>query len=456
MNIVKLQIKNFLSITDVQVSPGQITQVVGSNNQGKTSILKAIEAALKGSTDGNVVRHGEDQAEIIVEFSDGMSVHRKIKSDGTQSVKVSKNEMQAQSPQAFLNGIFESSAFNPLELLEPKRRVEALLQAIPVKLDADMVTVALSPLPVTLPPVDYEQHGLKALEALETYFFARRAEANKAHKSENERYKVMRSDYEALTIPEEPLTTPEKTAEQSGKLDLQIQQVRKVEGEISKKNAVLLERQKTLNDSAKKIEQLRNDLKHQEANHAIYVTTANNLADEIHAMALPFNLDQLREMQVQVEREKTLFAQRKAWNERNDAVYQQEKRVEEAFTKSEALTRCLDALRGSLKEQIMGTAELPIPGITYKEGDFYYEGHSISMLSTSASMKLACGIARSLAKKSKIICLDGAEALDESNYAALHAEIENDGFTYFISKVGPAFMNTTDTVVQMEKGAVAS
>ncbi len=70
-------------------------------------------------------------------------------------------------------------------------------------------------------------------------------------------------------------------------------------------------------------------------------------------------------------------------------------------------------------------------------------------------MKLACSLARVLAKKTKVICLDGAEALDEATYAQLHAEIENDGFTYFVSKVGEAFKSETDTVIKMS-GGVAS
>ena len=120
MELIKLAIKNFLSISNVEIVPGKINQIIGCNNTGKTSILRAIEVGMKGSPDSSVVKVGETQAEIILEFSDGMSVRRRINASGTQDVKVSKNEMEAKAPQTFLTSLFDKGSFNPLELLEAK------------------------------------------------------------------------------------------------------------------------------------------------------------------------------------------------------------------------------------------------------------------------------------------------------------------------------------------------
>jgi hypothetical protein len=103
----------------------------------------------------------------------------------------------------------------------------------------------------------------------------------------------------------------------------------------------------------------------------------------------------------------------------------------------------------------MQKAELPVTGLEFKDGEFYLDGSSIDNLSSSKLLKLSIAIARNLAGKAKIICIDGAELLDETTYAEFRKEIDNDGYTYFITRVGKPFSNSqTDTVVEMEKGSI--
>jgi AAA15 family ATPase/GTPase len=457
VNIVKLQIKNFLSITDVEVKPGQINQIVGQNNMGKSSILKAIEVAMKGSNDTSYIKHGANQAEIIIEFSDGMNLHRKINSSGSQTVKVSKNEMEAKTPQAFLNGLFETSAFNPLELLEPKRRVEALLQAIPVVVTEAQVTEAIFPLPAALPPTDYAQHGLKVLQTIGDYYYARRAEVNKQAKNEEERYRVLTEQFNLKPALEECLNTEEQLAEQKTKTALQIENIRAQEHEVSRKQGQLenakrfLETNKTeLALLEQKAESIRSRIISDEA-HIV------GLAAELKEQKPIVEIADLQEVLTVIEKERRILSQHRERVADMNVVVAQGKTAVAVKLKAEEFDRCVTTLRTTLKQKIMSEAHLPIPGITYQDGEFFLNGHAITMLSTSASMKLACAIARSLAKTSKIICLDGAESLDDTSYAELHKEIENDGFTYFISKVGEQFKGlTSDTVVVMSEGQVVS
>jgi energy-coupling factor transporter ATP-binding protein EcfA2 len=266
MEVVKLQIKNFLSISDMLVKPGQINQIVGANNQGKTTVIKAIEFAVKGSSDGSLVKFGEESAEVIVELADQTTIRRKLSSEGKQTVDVKKDGFKAPSPQAYLDALFEHSAFNPLDLLDPKRRNDAILASIEIKLDETRLRAELGVSDLPMPPLDYTVHGLKVIDQAHKYFYQRRAEAN-------------------------------------------------------------------------------------------------------------------------------------------------------------------------------------------KDGGFTVDGTPVDNLSSSKVLRLAVGVARKLAKKTKLICIDGAEALDNQNFAALHQEIENDGFTYFITKVGSPFAGgPNDTVIPMENG----
>lgn len=100
----------------------------------------------------------------------------------------------------------------------------------------------------------------------------------------------------------------------------------------------------------------------------------------------------------------------------------------------------------------MKRCNFPVEGLVYQNGRFFLDGSSIDNLSTSASIRLAVALARKLGAKTKLICLDGAEALDETSYQLLSEQIKGDGYTYFITKVGEPFPSAGDSVVRMVEG----
>lgn len=454
MNLVGIQIKNFLSISDVSITPGRITQIVGANRQGKTSILKAIEVGMKGSNDGSVVKVGETQAEIILEFSDGMSVRRRVKSDGSQDVKVSKNDMEAKAPQGFLNSIFETSAFNPLELLEPKRRAEAILQVVPAKLTEETVTAALEPLPAPLPPTDYTKHGLLVVESLYQYFYARRKEANAAAKKESSRLQV---ETENLSTDEQPKGSHEDSDldRMMGECDADIRQLQQKQGEQREKERRSKQLAGVIAGDEQSIRDLEDQLEGAKGSLARRKEEETRLNQEVLDVGpVQPEIDRLTGIKLRHSEEKTKNADHRLWRSQIDNLEGQKKRLEEAEKFAAELDRVVSALSNKVKSDMMESTEMPIPGITFTDGKFFFRGIAIENLSTAESMELACSIARALAKKTKVICLDGAEALDAASYEALKKQIDGDGFTYFVSKVGEPFESSKgDTVVRMENGA---
>jgi len=136
-----------------------------------------------------------------------------------------------------------------------------------------------------------------------------------------------------------------------------------------------------------------------------------------------------------------------------DMVGSMEREYEAAQKFANSLSTTVDALAGPIKASVMKRAEMPLPGLEYREGAFYVGGVSVDNLSSSLSLKLAVNVARKLAKKTKLICIDGAEQLDEESYKALHQEISGDGFVYWVSKVGAPFQaGAGDRIIAMEGG----
>lgn len=81
MNIIKLCIKNFrcIELQEVDFVAGKITKLIGKNGAGKSSIIDAIFSAIQGGSLvkgkkwrryqlGNLVRHGEHEARILIDL----------------------------------------------------------------------------------------------------------------------------------------------------------------------------------------------------------------------------------------------------------------------------------------------------------------------------------------------------------------------------------------------------
>ena len=96
---------------------GGMTVLGGRNGQGKSSVLGVIEAALGGGgrLPARPVREGADKGSVAVTLSDGLVVERTFTAAGGTQLKVSKDGMQASSPQGRLDALLGPLSFDPLE-----------------------------------------------------------------------------------------------------------------------------------------------------------------------------------------------------------------------------------------------------------------------------------------------------------------------------------------------------
>jgi energy-coupling factor transporter ATP-binding protein EcfA2 len=467
MRATRIQIKNFLSISEVEIRPGKVTQIVGGNAQGKTTVLRALETALKGSTFGNLVKHGEDAAEIIVEFDNDMKVRRRIRADGKNDVTVQKGDFKADSPQTFLNSLLSAGTFNPLELLEPKARTNALLKAVEIRLTPERIKEAVGDCPVPIPPLSYELHGLAVAEAAHKYFFARRAEANKDAATKSERHRVKAAELKPLpdvdpTVLDEDLraaiTISEKAiAAERGKAQLAQDRQNAVkksaeglaaqENEIAAKRGYIQRLEEALVKERQSLEAMIDFQAKLEADHRNVVVASQEVRvdDELirrHYESINAN-----------QRELARRAEIRAAKAAHDAVDVLKKDAEASQAFAAKLDEVVKRLGPSFRADLVASADLPIPGLTFDDDQFCLDGCSLDLLSTAQSIRLGVAIARKLAGDLKVICVDGVEALDEKSWEALQKEISGDGFEYILAKVGEPFPGgPEDSVVRMEGG----
>lgn len=462
MEIVKLQIKNFLSISDVEIKPGQINQIIGKNNQGKTSILKAIEFAVKGASDGSLVKFGEESAEVIVELADQTTIRRKLSAEGKQSVSVKKDGFSAPTPQTYLDALFEHSAFNPLDLLDAKKRNDAILSSIDIKVDEPRLRGLLGSQTMTLPPLDYSLHGLKLVDQAHKYFYQRRAEANKDAEEKKKRWETYQAD-----LP--PAIETSLTRES-------------IQGEVDGINSKINQAKSELEFIRAENEQCKQACdRHQKYQDAVaeidkQIAEAEASLQALHARKeegfkfvekakaeIPEKIQdpnpvvkRLSDLEVEAATVRAKFSELEkiqSVSKQKEMVEQMKSSYDQAQTVADDLTDYVTLLGGQIKVKLMSEAEMPIAGLEYRDGAFLVEGTPVDNLSSSKALKLAMGVAKKLAKKTKLICVDGAELLDTDTYKALLEEVKNDGFTYFVTSVGER-CHPDHTVIHMSEGKV--
>lgn len=445
----------------MELTPGRVNQIVGKNGQGKSSVLKALEVALRGANDGSLVKRGEDSAEIIVEFDNALIVRRRLKNDGTSSVTVKKDGFTAQKPQGMLDGLLSEGGFNPLDLLDPKTRTANLLKAIELKVTEQDIQKRLEGiLPVSLPPLDYSQHGLKVVEQAHRYFYQRRAEANKDFLAKNNRFTALQQELPASPVALTADTREEiqgkiaacgaAVAEETKKKSLQTERQEQLEKVKWGLQSYLDEKEKVANQIHQfqmKLAQSENQIEHQQS----LVASAEQALKEVAVDQ--DKIDRARNETIELQKGLTVLAEIQAHDQRRKVVEEASVVAASALLAAEELDKCVQALGSSFKSQLMSRTALPIEGLAYENEQFLLGGFAIDNLATSKALRLAVGIARKLAGPAKLICIDGAELLDQESYSALRSEIDGDGFTYFLTCVGDAFESSGDKVFKMENGA---
>jgi hypothetical protein len=185
MKLTKLVVRNYRGIEsreDVIGEHGAIAS--GANGKGKTSILRAIRAALAGNDIGpDAIRIGADSAEILVNVDD-VSVRRAISRRGS-TLTVERDGFAARKPQTFLSELLGLAPLDPLDLLllKAKDRRARILEALPCTVTREQLASWAPDLPRSF---DLDGHGLDVVERARKLYYDRRALANATSKKSGE------------------------------------------------------------------------------------------------------------------------------------------------------------------------------------------------------------------------------------------------------------------------------
>jgi len=138
MKIIQLRAENFKRIKAVDITPtDDVVLISGANEQGKSSVLDAIWAALnenamnKGTGTEQPIHSGADKAEVSLNLGEFIIKRRWTKSGSTLTV-VGANGTKFAGPQAIINKFMSDFTVDPiaLTLMKPQELKDFLLKFV--------------------------------------------------------------------------------------------------------------------------------------------------------------------------------------------------------------------------------------------------------------------------------------------------------------------------------------
>jgi energy-coupling factor transporter ATP-binding protein EcfA2 len=432
IHISKIRISNILGIDQLELEPGSFNLITGKNGQGKTSIIEAIKAALKGGHDATLLRAGAEEGEIVLELDDGRSIEKSVKADkSVTNVRGLDGKKQA-SPASLVAAMTDLISINPVEFLTAggKQRTEILLQSMPIALDGAHL-LSLVPENMAIPSV--AGHPLEVFSRVTKAVYDERTGVNRAEK---EKTATMTQLQDSLGGDTQPVS-PERIAELEQFVD---SSGGALQAHLDKINARQQEFQSARDQKIAEAARIRDAAI--AAAHATYdgaVHAARSEYDEVAAKGAVAR-DQARN-----KHEAATVAQREELTALRNQITlagqqeQQRKMVaqfrDEAFAlrkRSADLSKSLEAIEAYKSSLI---AQLPIDGLEVRDGEIYRHGVAFDRLNTAQKVLIAIEIAKLRAGQLPVICADGLELLDSETFTAFAEQSADAGLQLFVTRV---------------------
>ena len=410
MNIVRLQIRNFIGLKEVDIKTNKVNIVKGKNRQGKTSLIKAIEAAFQAGDQSAKIRNGESSAEILVEL-DELYVQRSISRSGKNSLNVvDKTGEIIKRPQEHLDSIVGGFSFDPAEFftLKNAQQREYILQSFPIKVSKADVTKWCNGFPDAFSEILLAGHGIEVVQKLRKHFYERRTVVNREVdaklKAGQEMAKNVPPNFDIASFDEKGLTN----------LTNQVRAAEQTNNRI-----------KTLTTDAQRVSldivELERKLKQKQTERATIDAELATLK-EIDVAAIETKVAEYEVMKKHCDNAKKLVDLRAEYSEvRNEAA---------------VLDKIVDTLTTDAPAELMGRVTLPVKGMVITDDGLLFDGKTFDQLCGQERIDVSLSIAKALNGKFGIVCVDGIERLDDESYALFLKQMGTDETQYFVTQVG--------------------
>lgn len=440
MKVSKIEISNILGIVEMQIEPGKVTRITGRNGSGKTSIMEAIKASLRGGNQAELLRQGEEQGEIVLVLDNGMRITKSI-TPGETKLTVSNENGRISKPMDIIKNLSDALSVNPVDFLtaEPKDRADYLLEALPLELDKEAV---LNILPDDFIMPDLKKHALKVLEEIHNMIFSRRQDINRTMKEKTATIEQLKlSVPKSIPGPELKTKIEEMEAQRDKIRDENADRTKKANDEFSERNKIVADEKTKLtqalqaeyDEKLKALNKLKADtLEEINAKLKQAEDESKKVKDDLISSISSEHAEKFAQLGEEITKSRQILEDATKHQNTANVIDGMKKDYDRLEVKSNLLSIRLDSLK-EYKGNLL--KNLPISGIEVLDGMIFRNGVRFDTLNTAQQIEIAVELGKLRAKTLGLICLDGAERLDSERFAALEEAISKTDLQIIMTKV---------------------
>lgn len=387
VKINELLIENVKRVKAVQFEPSAdgLTIIGGRNGQGKTSVLDAIAWALGGNNykpsvperDGALV-----PPNLHIELSNGLIVERKGKNSTLKVTDPNGNK----SGQQLLNEFVSTLALDLPKFINgsDKDKADSLLKILGI---GDV---------------------LAQLDVKENQLYAQRTEVGRIA----DRKKKAADEMPMYpNVPKEPVSATELIKQQQEIL------ARNGENEQKRQNAARYERM--LAEAQIAFDEAKAALQKAEQDCLTARKSAEDLHDESTA-ELEKNLAEIEALNIKIRANST-----------KEAAEVEANNLQQEY---DGLTEQIESVREE-RNKLLDSAELPLPGLSVKDGKLIYNNMPWDGMSGSDQLKVATAIVRKLNPQCGFVLMDKLEQMDLETLQEFGAWLKQEGLQVIATRV---------------------
>lgn len=392
MNIISLQVENIKKIKAIEIKPeGNTVMITGKNGNGKSSTIDSIAFALGGKKliPDKPVRDGETKAKIQVDLGEYLVTRHWTNPDTSYLKLETKDGHEVKKAQNILDQLVGNLSFDPIEftLLEPKKRLE-ILKGI-TGLDFSALDAEYKQ--------KYHDRTLTNREIEQKKQFIAGFELSEMPDVEPDKVKA-EADKEAAVKHNKDIE------DAHSQIKTIADSIETSEGRIKQYEAAIEAQKKAIETyKAKQLE--------------LAELTNQGLLDVSQYDAIILEWHKYSAVKDQIERKAKL-----------------ESELKYSIDVSEIITKRLAAIDKE-KEDLLKQTDMPIDGLSFGDGEVYYNDIPFGQLSSSEQIKVSMAMAIAQNPKVKIIIIKNGSLLDADSLNTVKTIAAEKDFQLWIEQV---------------------
>lgn len=400
MKILKFEAENVKRLVAVEITPaGNMVVLTGDNGEGKSSILDAIYWTLRGTKNIQDVpiRIGQEKAYSRLDLGK-YTVERRFTKKGTYLEVRTVEGAKFTDPQAVLNDLIGSIAFDPLEFarMKPADQYEAVRGIVDLGVDLDALRKAHDR--------DYQERTII-----------------------NREVKNLEAAISQISVPEDAPTEPVDVVAKSQELmTMKLDEQNYTDAEKKLKDAKDLEYVfiSDLAEARAALERAENTLQQQRAAIAGF---EQNLANLHAKKPTPEAMEKVQQ-EINTANEKN-----RAYN--NRARKQElEDKLKATVATADLLTEKLEGYKKQ-KDDAFAAAKWPVPGMSIQDGQVYYNGLPFDQASSAEQLRISAAIAMSGNSELRVMRIKDGSLLDKNGFKILEEMAKDHDYQVWVETV---------------------